>query len=131
MLNGQATGRLGAVAFALWGLLHVALGVSMIAEGLSEGLTGSELEAESLMFFSLATVIGTASALVAVVLNWQNSAFGFWLNVLLVVPVDIALVVVLIRPGHIDAIGGAVGPAVALVAIVLASIGQASPTSRS
>jgi hypothetical protein len=116
--------RYGAVAFAMWGLLHVALGISMISVGLSEGLSGSELQAESLMFFTLATVIGTASILVAIVLNWHNDTFGFWLNVWLVVPVDVALIAVLMRPGHIDAIGGAAGPVLALVAIVFAAVGQ-------
>lgn len=114
----------GAAFYGLWGLMHLGLGVVMIASATSGGGPRTEEEAESLMFFVCASVLGLLCCLIAVTLNWTNSQVGFWLNLALTLPVDLALVVVLIPPGYVDLVGGLVGPAVMMVAIALTAAAQ-------
>jgi hypothetical protein len=111
----------GAACYALWGLLHVGLGVAMVADALSDGLPRDELAAESLMFFVSAIVLGAVAIAVAVRLNRINDRFGYWLNLCMGGVVDIAFVVVLVSRGHIDLAGGLSDPVVFLVAAVLST----------
>lgn len=124
----EAMGRPAAtgvpVAYGVWGLLHLALGATMAAGAVSGGLPDAEKDAESLMFFVCAAVLGALCIAIAATLNRRNEQVGYWLNLLLVVPVDIALIVVLIEPGHIDLAGGLSGPLVMLVAITLTTLAR-------
>ncbi|WP_211323639.1 hypothetical protein [Prauserella marina] len=107
--------------FVLWGLLHMGLGVSMVIDGFAGGTAG-ELEAESLMFFICATVLGAQAVAVALAMNRINSRLGYWLNITVLGVVDVAFLFVLVIPGHVDLIGGTSGPVIWLAASVCATV---------
>ena len=112
--------RVGAVAYVLWGVLHLGLGLTMVISGFansSEGRAG-ELLAESTMFFVCAAVFGTQAIGVGVALNWHNSRAGYWINLVPLGVVDVAFVLIMVIPRHIDLVGGLTGPAVWLVAAI-------------
>lgn len=114
----------GAAAYGVWGLTHLGLGVAMVADALPSTGPRTEGQAESLMFFICASVLGLLCCLIAVTLNRANSLVGFWLNLALTVLVDVALLAVLIPPGYVDVAGGLAGPIVMVVAIALTTAAQ-------
>ncbi|MFI7121302.1 hypothetical protein [Amycolatopsis sp. NPDC049868] len=111
-----------AALYALWGLLHMGLGVSMVIGDLADGRPGTELAAESLLFFICVTVLGAQAIFVAVAMNRVNSRLGYWLNVAVLGVVDVAFLVFLVVPGHVDPIGGIAGPVIWLLATVCATL---------
>ncbi|RKT54801.1 hypothetical protein [Saccharothrix australiensis] len=104
-----------AACYVVWGLLHLGLGLSTVVGDLAGGFPEGELAAESLMFFVCAAVFGAQAVFVALALNRVNSRVGFWLNGVVLGVVDVAFLVVLVLPGHVDPIGGASGPVVWLL----------------
>ena len=99
-----------AALYVLWGILHLGLGVTMLAGGLRGGTSAGELAAESTMFFVCATVFGGQAMGVALAMNRLNSRRGFWLNLVPLGLVDVAFLIVIVAPGHVDLVGGLSGP---------------------
>lgn len=132
-MTGARRWAAGAAAFyVLWGLLHMGLGVSMVIGDLADGAPDTELAAESLMFFICATVLGAQAIFVALTMNRVNSRIGYWLNVAVLGVVDVAFLVFLVVPGHVDLIGGTSGPAIWLMATVCATVAlRREPVSTS
>lgn len=117
----------GAALFALWGVLHLAVGVVFTAAGLAAPRPWSELERESIMFFASVVVLGATTVVVAATLNRANSWLGFWLNVLLTVPIDAALVLVQLESGYLDPVGGVTGPAIVVLAVGVSLVALVRP----
>ncbi len=111
-----------AALYVLWGLLHLGLGISMAVDGLSGGIPDDELAAESLMFFVCATVLGALAIAIAIAMNRVNSRLGYWLNLTVLGVIDVAFVVVLVVPRHVDPVGGLSGPVVWLLAAATATV---------
>ncbi|MFG1796159.1 hypothetical protein [Nocardia sp. NPDC049149] len=111
-----------AVLYVLWGLLHMGLGVSMVIGDLTDGAPATELAAESLLYFLCVSTLGAQAIFVAVTMNRVNSHAGYWLNVAVLGVVDLAFLVLLVAPGHVDLIGGTVGPVIWLLATACATI---------
>ena len=105
--------KAGAVAFVLWGLLHVAGGgmiLSALSNGPGEGFaiyqnhegTYTPLAGAILAYFAFLIVsIGAAAALVGVFLNWRNSGWGLAINTTMIGVTDIGLVIFLLSPGFV------------------------------
>ncbi|WP_198681172.1 hypothetical protein [Lentzea terrae] len=108
--------------YVLWGLLHMGLGASMVVSDLSDGAPTNELAAESLLYFVAVTVLGAQAIFVALTLNRVNSPVGFWLNTVVLGVVDVAFVVYHVLPGHVDLVGGLVGPVIWLAATICAAV---------
>ncbi|MFC4336100.1 hypothetical protein [Salininema proteolyticum] len=117
--EGGAAATAAAILYCVWGVLHLGLGAVMAASGLDPR---GELEAESLMFFLCAIVFGAQAIAVGLVLNRRNDLFGYWLNLVVLGAIDIAFLLVLVRPGHVDLAGGLSGPVVWAAAAVLSTI---------
>ncbi|MFD1717491.1 hypothetical protein [Georgenia deserti] len=115
--------RIATVLYTLWGLLHVGLGVSMVAGVDAEMLT-DEAVAESTMFFLCAVVFGCQAIAVALTMNRHNSRAGHWLNLLVLGAVDLAFLPVMVVPGHVDPVGGLSGPLVWLLAAVASTLAR-------
>ncbi|WP_211267305.1 hypothetical protein [Nonomuraea candida] len=120
-----AQGNWSAVAaalYGLWGLLHLGLGAAMIVAGVSGGPPAGEAAAESLMFFVCAAVFGVQAITVALTMNRLNSRRGYWLNLVTLGVVDVAFLALMVRPGHVDPVGGASGPLIWLLAAVASTV---------
>lgn len=106
--------KAGAVAFGLWGVLHVAGGgailVATISGGAERGFAfyghgGASLPAATggvLAYFAYLLVLaGLAAAAVALRLNWRNSELGLALNTGLILAIELGLILFLLIPGHL------------------------------
>ena len=140
--------RIGAVLFALWGLIHVAGGIFMssaLREGGAAGylaLTATALDPKvmaatpdlagvnaTLAFHAWnLTWIGALVFVVAIALNWRNRVTGFWLNVALVSGADIGLLTFLILPGVMRLQDGLPGLVLWLPALGFSALGLSAKT---
>lgn len=120
-MAGNSYANLGAVAYVLWGLLHLqaARMVYMLGQNLEAGIVQGRIyqDAWNLLFFAL---FGIA---VAVSFNWKNSHLGYWLNLVVVSAADIGFIIAVLIPGYVPMIPGILGPLIWLVAILLSTIG--------
>ncbi len=91
--------RLGAVAYVLWGIAHVAFAVVFYKAALAmpfSDVQGRLLQNAWNVFFLAIAVIG-----VAIAFNWRNNAWGYWINLAIASIGDIGFIIFLIVPGHV------------------------------
>ncbi len=133
------TYRIGAVSYALWGLLHVYGGLLMLRADTREQLGYVSSEAlpteqipptlEPLVHAVVSyhayniTWFGLFALLVAVFLNWRNSIVGYWANLVVVGADDIGLMVFLLLPGHLSFAEVGLGPLLFVLAALFTTIG--------
>ncbi len=107
--------KIGAVFYALWGLLHIVGGAAMMTQesGVDvlaligtghassvPGTTGSLVDAVlTYHSFNLAW-LGAFVLGVAALLNWKNDRTGYWINLIVVSAVDLGLIFTTVAPDH-------------------------------
>jgi hypothetical protein len=113
--------RSGAITYVLWGLLHVeaARRVMMLGQSLEPGMVQARIYqgAWNLLFFALFGIV------VAVWMNWKNNRAGYWLNLVVVSVGDIGFILLVLAPGYLPLMPGALGPALWILALILTTIG--------
>ncbi len=113
--------KLGAVAYVLWGLLHIqaARFVYVLGQSLEPGIIQGRIyqDAWNLLFFAFFGIV------VAVTLNWKNSRLGYWLNLIVVSAGDIGFIVIIIVPGYVPLVPGGIGPLLWVVALAFSTLG--------
>ncbi len=113
--------KLGAVAYVLWGLLHLQAArlVYILGQSLEPGMVQGRIyqDAWNLLVFALLGII------VAVFLNWRNSRLGFWLNLIVVSAADIGFIVAVLIPGYVPLVPGGLGPLLWVVAVLFSTLG--------
>ena len=142
------TSRIGAIFYALWGVIHVIGGAVLLQAAFSGAdaflrvqAGGPALEPAALTVdartltiasgafafhaFNL-TWIGVVVATVAMRLNWRNSAAGYWVNLALVGLTDLGLVLFIVGPGVMTWADAWIGPALFVPAWLFATIGRRS-----
>lgn len=130
-LGGWNDNTIGGVAFALWGLVHVAVslvGVAIYFTGGTEPMLAFvDLEAAAnaqaarmadlvVEFYQALFLIGLVVTVLGLTLNRRGERLGFWLNAFLVANVEVAFVWFEVIPGHRPV-------AVAVVTVVLLALG--------
>jgi hypothetical protein len=133
--------RIAAVFYALWGLAHLAGGIfqlltlrtgggsalTALISTASPGGTPAFVPGAATAFMGMgAANIAVVGAIVCglSILNWRNSASGYWLSLLLVGAVDLNLVAFLLAPGVMAWTDGLVGLSLFAPAAVLSTIAQ-------
>jgi hypothetical protein len=138
--------RLGAICYALWGVIHV-IGGAVLLRAAFEGTdafvraqvgsspldggaltgSGSMVTVASSVFafhaFNL-TWLGFVAGLIAVRLNWYNASVGYWLNLALVGFTDLGLVLFIVGPGVMSWADAWIGPALFIPAWLFSTIGM-------
>jgi hypothetical protein len=113
--------KLGAVIYVLWGLLHIQAArlVYMLGQSLEPGMVQGRIYqgAWNLLFFALFGIV------VAILLNWNNSRLGYWLNLVVISAADIGFVVAILIPGYVPLIPGGIGPLLWVLALVFSTLG--------
>jgi hypothetical protein len=121
MAMSNVFARSGAVTYVLWGLLHVeaARRVMMLGQSLEPGMVQARIYqgAWNLLFFALFGIV------VAVWMNWKNNRTGYWLNLVVVSVGDIGFILLVLAPGYLPLMPGALGPALWILALILTTIG--------
>lgn len=140
--DGHRWNRAGAIAYVLWGVLHIVVGVIPVltffgagpAEMLAALPGASQVPAnvdEPLLqaayftaehHFNLAA-FGVLAILVAVRLNWHGDPFGFRLNLIVLGLVDVAFIVGQILPGYMPLLMGASGPLLYVLGALFTALG--------
>jgi hypothetical protein len=91
--------RVGAVVYVLWGVVHVAFAIFSYKAALAmpfSDVQGRLLQNAWNIFFLGIAVIG-----VAMVFNWRNNSWGYWIHLATTSLGDIGFVIFLIVPGHV------------------------------
>lgn len=113
--------KIGAVCYALWGLLHIYAANLVYQLGLSvdPGMVQGRLfqNAWHLLFFAIAVIF------IAFAYNWKNSRMGYWLNLTILTAVDIGFVSFVLVPGYLPWATASSSLALWVLAIVFTSIG--------
>lgn len=134
--------KIGAICYALWGLLHIVGAAVLLLQVNSTGATtvfatiGSATPATALPQLSSTLAdavlgyyawnllwIGGLVLVVAIRLNWRNHLLGYWLNLVVVSAVDLGLIIFLVAPAHMALADGMLGVTLWLPAILFSTIG--------
>ncbi len=122
--------KLGSITYVLWGILHIeaARKVYALGQTLDPGMVQGRIfqDAWNLLFFA---IFGIA---VGVFLNWKNSRFGYWLNLIVVSAGDLGYIIFILIPGYVPIMPGALGPILWILAVIFSSIGimSSNPSER-
>ncbi|MBO9379636.1 hypothetical protein GG804_22955 [Sphingomonas histidinilytica] len=113
--------RIGAIFYILWGVFHLmaAKAVFGLAD-LANGMTRARLQQDA--FYLLAFAV--AGMAIAVLLNWRNDRWGYWLNAVLLAVADIPFIIFVLIPGLTPPWPGLAGPLLWAVAFGLTTIGR-------
>ena len=120
-MQTNAYAKIGAVAYVVWGLLHLVAARMVFALGqtLEPGMVQGRVFQDAWNLFVFA-MFGIA---VAILWNWKNDRMGYWLNLAVVSAADIGFIVFLLMPGLVPWVPGGLGPAVWIVAAVFSTLG--------
>ncbi len=147
-MNQQAcpsplSARIGAVFFAMWGLLHIIGGMALLRALSQEGSeafllqVGSAADEAALGAVPANTVssailsyhaynlawMGLLALLVAIFANWKNSLMGYLVNVFLIGAVDLGLYVYLLNPAFMKWSDGGIGISLFFLGLGCSTIG--------
>jgi hypothetical protein len=111
----------GAVLYILWGLLHLfaAFQVFKLGSRLEPGMVQGRIYQNALNLACFAIIV----IVIAVVYNWENSALGYWLNLVLVSITDIGFIIYILMPGYLPLRPGILGPVLWILATVFSTLG--------
>jgi hypothetical protein len=113
--------RIGAIFYALWGLLHALSAAENFRFALSleaDAIQGRLLQNSwNLAFFAIVALV------VAVTMNWRNDRTGYWINLITVSAADIAFVLFILMPGHLPLWPGILGPVFWIGGAVFSTLG--------
>lgn len=112
--------KLGAITYFLWGLLHIeaARRVYTFGASLEPGMLQGRLfqDAFYLLFFAIFAIY------VALLCNWKNNRLGYWLNLIVISAADIGYIVLVLAPGYVPMVPGALGPLLWVLAVIFSTI---------
>jgi len=113
--------RLGAIAYILWGFLHIqaARMVYTLGDTLDPGMVQARIyqDAFNLLFFALFAIV------VAFWLNWKNDNTGYWANLIVISAADVGFIYYVLMPGYVPMIPGGLGPLLWIIAVTFSTIG--------
>jgi len=110
----------GSICYALWGCLHLqaAYGVYHVGAALEPGMAQGRVFQDSwnLLFF------GVTAIAVALTLNIRNNAWGYWINLGVLVLADTGLIFFVLIPGYWAWWPGLAGPILWVAGFILTTL---------
>lgn len=141
----KSANRIGVIVYCLWGLLHIAGGLSIISAPNETEQIAIQASARPITEFSgitsgaVAGIInyhafnliwfGVFAIVVSLVFIWRNLQLGYWLNFLVLGSVEFGLVTFMLIPGNMKWADGSIGLGLFFVALFLTSIGTITESS--
>jgi hypothetical protein len=120
MSTSNTNSKIGAVLYIIWACLHfmAAHSVYVLGRSLDSSMVQGRVfqDAFNLMFFSISAIA------VAIILNWRNSIWGYWINFATVGIADIGFILFVIVPGHMPVWPGILGPVFWVLAVIFSTI---------
>ena len=120
VMNRTIFAKAGAVAYVIWGLLHLqaAWSVYTLGRSMPSGMASGRVlqDAWNLLWFSILAILA------AVTLNWRNDARGWWINLAVVSIADLGFVFFVLVPGYGPLWPGLLGPIFWIAGLILSSV---------
>ena len=123
--NEKNIHKIGAVFYVLWGIIHVIGGSTILFQedsSLQIAMQATAIPLGEFQEFSNSALHGILSyhafnivwfgifaILVSVLLKWKNSAFGYWINLLVLSAIELGLLFFLLIPGYMSWSDGGIG----------------------
>jgi len=137
--NAGIYDKVGGASFALWGLLHVivgAVGVGIFFTGGTDPMLAfvdldaaanpeaPRMSALIVQFYHALLLVGLASLVLGVTLNWRGEPLGLGLNAVLVANVEAAFIWFEVIPGHRPVVVGLVSGLFLVLGVVCCGLGS-------
>ena len=120
MRTSNTTSKIGAVFYIIWACLHLvaAYSVYLLGRSLDSSMVQGRVlqDAWNLLFFSIIAIS------VAGTLNWRNSVWGYWINVVTLCIADTGMVFFVLVPGYIPVWPSILGPVFWVLATIFSTI---------
>ena len=120
--------RIGAISYALWSLLHIALGISRLADRASNSAldeaAGRLAQGHWTLFYL--GVLG----LVLSWFNWKNDRTAYWLSAFIISAEDIGFLLFPVWQGGTGLPAAAIGPGLWIIGLTLTSIAYFGSRAR-
>ena len=120
MSTSNVNSKIGAILYIIWACLHftAAYSVYVLGRSLESSMVQGRIfqDAFNLMFFSISTIA------VAITLNWRNSVWGYWINLITVGVADTGFILFVIVPGHMPVWPGIMGPVIWVLAMIFSTV---------
>ena len=113
--------EIGAVFYVLWGLLHLVASFQVFRLGSAQnsGMVQGRIYQNAWNLACIALVV----PVIAVAYNWNNSLFGFWLNLAITGITDIGFILFIMVPRHLPLKLSIPGPLMWLLAVIFSTLG--------
>ena len=116
--------RIGAVAYALWSLLHVVLGVTRLADRAADGAlaeaTGRLAQGHWTLLY-----LGVFGLILSWC-NWKNNTVAYWVAACIISAEDIGVLLFPVWQGGTGVPAAIIGPGLWIVGLVFTSIAYVS-----
>jgi hypothetical protein len=114
--------KLGAALYVCWGLLHFTAAYGVYKLALNSPATVAQGRLMQTAFYLVA--FATAAIVLAIMLNWHNDRFGFWVNGAIVSIADIPFILFVLIPGYAPWWPGVLGPALWIAALFFTGLAR-------
>ena len=112
--------KIGAIAYALWSVLHIALGVSRLSERAADG-TLSEAAGRFAQGHWTLIYLGVFGLILSW-FNWQNNKAAYWVAAFIITAEDIGFLLFPVMQGGIEFPASIVGPGLWIIGLVFTTI---------
>ncbi len=112
--------KIGAIAYALWSVLHIALGISRLSERAADG-TLSEAAGRLAQGHWTLIYLGVFGLILSW-FNWQNNKAAYWVAAFIITAEDIGFLLFPVMQGGIEFPASIVGPGLWIIGLVFTTI---------
>lgn len=138
-LNTETYNKVGGASFALWGLMHVivgVVGVGIFFTGGTESMLAfvdldatanpeaARMSALVVQFYQALLLVGLTSLVLGVTLNWRGEPLGLGLNTVLVANIEVSFIWFEVIPGHRPVAVGVVSVLLLVLGVVCCGLGS-------
>lgn len=112
--------KIGAIAYALWSILHIVLGVTRLNERAANEALAEAVGRLAQGHWTL-IYIGVFGLILSY-FNWQNNRTAYWIALFIISAEDIGFLLFPVFYGGTPMPGAAIGPGLWLIGLVFSSI---------
>ncbi len=113
--------RIGATFFVIWGLLHLYAAYGLYLLGAS--MTPTIIEARIVQGAWHLLFFGAIAIVVGIRWNWNNSAMGYWINIVTLSVVDVGFIFIVLIPQQLPIFPAGLGPLFWVLAAIFSTVG--------
>lgn len=112
--------KIGAIAYALWSLLHIVLGIMRLSDRAADG-TLSEAAGRLAQGHWTLLYLGILGLILSW-FNWKNDKIAYWLSAFIISAEDIGFLLFPVGQGGLQPPASIVGPALWIIGLIFTTI---------